>query len=971
MTRSFAPPPEPGREGLPPSFEPVSVGRIKTTRYLREALTASTGPAVLLLRGEVGSGRTALLDGLAAQLRSLGRPVLQTACLPGHHLTPCLLGRRLVAALAGPGAPAPPEHGAGARPAPDPQRPRPEPRTPGTEALFGALDAALRALGPVMVLVDDAQHADPESVSVLRRLTSRHTGLRLVLGVAPVRCGWPVEQQDERAALEPLSGDPGVETVDVQPLTADDLARILATRLRAVPDEGLVAELHRLSGGNPAAAQAAVGQAESDAIRVLIGHAHLVTGARIPVLPNEDRFIQTLRGLGDVPWRVAKALTLVEHMAPLTVELIATATGLSRGEVREALDRLTHFGFVRGPEDAARDRTWSFRVPLVARSVQARLGPYERRVTSATVVRALWRRSADEAEDAWAGQGGRDRAAYRACLADRIVDAGTMVDRDRAARELFAAAAELRTTHRRRASAWLGAAVERSDDPAPAVPVVMTHASDAVRAGDDEAVEATVHTLVRAQARADVPAERALAAIAIARTAAAGDLAGLCAHYRAQLAATGTGAAVLAVLAASLLGRWSEALGLIERGGLDQDHQDPDRAFVTVVRETARAMCGDPAELYRGLREPPALSPVLSALYGPLGSTLVRCEALLALGDLRGLTACLRRHGLTADRLPRHDVFLEQFLRGAWSEAMDNGRRLLVDSPPAGRVPVNSLLHRRMSCILLAQGWPARARTVLGLARSAGGPVSCPPDAEEAAIHRFHHRAPKVREALRRGLAEAAAGDRIRGTGPLWSALAVQEAADGHPEAALTCLEELSRVGGAADDVGRLLHLRTRLEAAALCAPLRRHLPDASSDGPEAVGLARHLGQPYELAVTLLLAATAAPGTGAGRRQLLWEAYEHFGRLDALLWRHRARLAMKDAGVPVPGPRDAAREMELLVARMVAEGLSNRQLATSLDVSETSVSSRLNRMFRRTEIRSRVELATAVVTGAPAFLPRG
>jgi DNA-binding NarL/FixJ family response regulator len=56
-------------------------------------------------------------------------------------------------------------------------------------------------------------------------------------------------------------------------------------------------------------------------------------------------------------------------------------------------------------------------------------------------------------------------------------------------------------------------------------------------------------------------------------------------------------------------------------------------------------------------------------------------------------------------------------------------------------------------------------------------------------------------------------------------------------------------------------------------------------------------------------------------------------------------------------------ENERLLATLVTDGLTNRELATVLGASEKSVEGRLSRLFQRTGYRSRVELASAVLTG--------
>lgn len=118
-------------------------------------------------------------------------------------------------------------------------------------------------------------------------------------------------------------------------------------------------------------------------------------------------------------------------------------------------------------------------------------------------------------------------------------------------------------------------------------------------------------------------------------------------------------------------------------------------------------------------------------------------------------------------------------------------------------------------------------------------------------------------------------------------------------------------------------------------------------------------GQPYEIALTLTALATF----GLGDARMLREAYDLFGDLDALVPRALVRHLMREQGVVVPGRAATIAEQERLLASLVAEGLTNRELAGVLRTTEKSVEGRLTRLFHRTGYRSRVELATAMLTG--------
>jgi DNA-binding NarL/FixJ family response regulator len=85
--------------------------------------------------------------------------------------------------------------------------------------------------------------------------------------------------------------------------------------------------------------------------------------------------------------------------------------------------------------------------------------------------------------------------------------------------------------------------------------------------------------------------------------------------------------------------------------------------------------------------------------------------------------------------------------------------------------------------------------------------------------------------------------------------------------------------------------------------------------------------------------------------------------MDALLPRALLRHLMREHGVAVPGRAATTAEQERLLASLVAEGLTNRELAGVLTTTEKSVEAKLTRLFQRTGYRSRVELATAMLTG--------
>jgi DNA-binding NarL/FixJ family response regulator len=101
-------------------------------------------------------------------------------------------------------------------------------------------------------------------------------------------------------------------------------------------------------------------------------------------------------------------------------------------------------------------------------------------------------------------------------------------------------------------------------------------------------------------------------------------------------------------------------------------------------------------------------------------------------------------------------------------------------------------------------------------------------------------------------------------------------------------------------------------------------------------------------------------------------AIEGFDRLGARPWAERARSELRASGetarVRNPTTAEQLTAQELQVARLVAEGVTNREAAAALFVSPKTIESHLHSSYRKLGIRSRTELARHVLgrEAAPA-----
>ncbi|CAL9576498.1 hypothetical protein SUDANB171_04924 [Streptomyces sp. enrichment culture] len=129
-----------------------------------------------------------------------------------------------------------------------------------------------------------------------------------------------------------------------------------------------------------------------------------------------------------------------------------------------------------------------------------------------------------------------------------------------------------------------------------------------------------------------------------------------------------------------------------------------------------------------------------------------------------------------------------------------------------------------------------------------------------------------------------------------------------------------------------------------------------------ATGLARDRGDKAALLDSCLVVARFAEDP----RPWLREAHDVATQCGASVLLERIRAVTRERGVPAPrarGRRGPAAGTEAAIVELIGAGLTNRQIAQRLGISEKTVEHYLTRLFARTGCRSRVELAAASLGG--------
>ena len=133
--------------------------------------------------------------------------------------------------------------------------------------------------------------------------------------------------------------------------------------------------------------------------------------------------------------------------------------------------------------------------------------------------------------------------------------------------------------------------------------------------------------------------------------------------------------------------------------------------------------------------------------------------------------------------------------------------------------------------------------------------------------------------------------------------------------------------------------------------------PRAVASLRRAVTTWQELGAPYEAALTRVLIAEAAREVGdeQGARLELEVARSVFRRLGARANEKRTHQLL---GRPKVDPRGLTGR-EIAVLRLVAQGKTNKEIASELVVSDHTVARHLNHIFAKLDVTTRAAAATA------------
>ncbi len=796
--------------------------------------------------------------------------------------------------------------------------------------------AELTATRPAAVLIDDLDHVDDDSLALLTLVLRRVSAAPLVLVTASRSSSAGAE-----GLLDRVEQHAELLRIDLAPLSGADVTRIVESVLDSAVDEGLAREVLHRSDGNPFfVTEIARSLRELDLVTVEGNRARLAVSPDAIRLTRREALLRRVAPLENDTRLVARAVSVFRRVRLDQIPLLARVASLPESTVVAAFDDLLRAQIVVHDELG-----YGFSHALVGEALYHEVGPAQRRhLHSLISARLLEDRSqglpVDLLQLAW-------HLAESAAPGDRVA-VGVLAE----------AAALARASAPETAAALCDRALRLLPRNAPErAELLALQCRVLARASRPAAaIEpglAALETLGAGQERARVATAVISSLFSVGRTAEAMELAD-------REVAAGSAPASLQAQRAVLLvynDRHDDAVAEVARiealpissaaeGVIVFEHLAMLTSLLfqhdrTVEYANRALQCSDGQPML----ELQALSVCASitALAGLVHDASWRVRRAEELVDQVG------SHGFRAERAASR-VALD-WLGGRWDAALDGIGRWLPEVEAAQADQALGVLH---AIELSIRTWRGELDVAARLAAL--------PAPRSVNISRLH---------------TAALAEYLIARGEVDEAYALLGAAVGERyEAAYSCvlvarMIELDLEHGRADVAAEALERLDAVSATRVSpwsrTTTRRVAGVAHKDVEllrEAVSEAALGGLEFEKARAQL--ALGELSSDSDEVPVLVEAYTAFQRLGAHGLRRQAGNRLRALGAKVPRARSKApgllTEAEENVARLVQQGMRNRDIAAALHYSPRTIEVYLSRIYAKLHVSSRLELARVLDT---------
>lgn len=811
-------------------------------------------------------------------------------------------------------------------------------------ALYWAL-AAMTADSPLLVVVDDVHWCDVPSLRwigfVLRRLESLRLGM--VLAARPPDLAAP------QRAYAVLHEDPHVETIALAPLAIPAITAIVRAEL-GPPDDTFVAACEEAGGGNPFLLGELLSAARERAVAPTTSNVDWVGSVASAGL--QSAVLARLTALGGDAVAVARAMVVLGTGS--AVSLVAAIAEIALDDAVAAAQTLQRADLL------AAGGGLSFRHPLLRAAVRAGLSDVALSAGHLRAARVLQQRAApaeqvaahlmacERVGEVWACEV-LEQAAARAlaraspALAARLFERALQepVGADRKALLQAEMGGALATAGDMRGIDALLCAARTAEDPAQAAALAVRLGIPMWTSGRSRELAAVLED-ARTGLRSGHP-----------------ELAFQIAAVRAQAAASGSGEDVR--------GAVESALGLVSNPGSDGMGSRLALALLAAAALYANRPRGDIAALARrALGDDAAHSRAVAAGF-PLMPAVVSLhlaeDANASFEALARVEEGQRARGALAIGLSMTLAWRAvcHLRRGALLEAEADAQVALKTSPPEAFKRLRVIPTVVLASVQLECGFPARSLTMIDAQlqgnATGGGDVALLALARARALRALRRPREAADAALAVGAQAQACG--LESAMLLWPADAAEALLDlgdaEHATRLAVRAVQLAERFGAPGPVGCAMRVLGLVEHDL------EHLTTAERTLEMSTMRLEHARSMVELG-----AALRRDGRRAAAREQLARGMELAHLCAAHALAARAHEELRAAGARprsvVRSGLEALTASELRAARLAAEGLTNREIAQHLFVTQKTIETQLRAAYRKLDVEGRRALGAALAS---------
>jgi len=243
------------------------------------------------------------------------------------------------------------------------------------------LTSNLAERSPLLIAVDDAHWADAASLRFLVYLTGRLEGIPAMLAIGLRR----FEPETPGELIAALDAEDTARVLRVAPLSEAGTDALVRSRLDAEPAPGFSAACHRATGGNPQLIRELLAALSAEGVEPTPAGAEHVAELRADRIAGS--VLARVGRLGDAAVRVAQAVAVLGRDA--SPELVAELAGLKASAAAPAIESLTAL------EVLLPGRPIAFVHPIVRTAVYNDIGATERGDAHTAAARLLSTRGAD------------------------------------------------------------------------------------------------------------------------------------------------------------------------------------------------------------------------------------------------------------------------------------------------------------------------------------------------------------------------------------------------------------------------------------------------------------------------------------------------------------------------------------------------------------------------------------------------